>query len=364
MSELAPAFNQQYFDDNGDPLSGGKLYTYVAGTVTPLASYTAQDGITQNTNPIILDAGGRCNLYLSTGTYYKIVTTDADDVVIETRDDIMIPAASGTAQGNSIHNQAGGGTIALVPTDDNIQVITGTGATTVESMEAPSGGPKKIVIHNDTDSVITVRHENGGSSAINRFTLPGAQDLLLEPQVSVEFFYDTADDRWKQIAQPLLVGTLTASRALVTSATRGVTASSVTATELGYVSGVTSAIQTQLNTKISDLTSFDSDDLPEGATNKYFTDEKAQDAVGAMVDSTLEYTDATPLLSRAALTGDVTAAAGSNATTIANDAVTFAKMQNIATDKLIGRDTASSGDPEEISVGGGLEFTGSSGIQT
>jgi hypothetical protein len=51
---------------------------------------------------------------------------------------------------------------------------------------------------------------------------------------------------------------------------------------------------------------------------------------------------------RAALTGDVTASANGNTTTIANDAVTFAKMQNIATDKLLGRATPSSGDVEEI----------------
>lgn len=56
-----------------------------------------------------------------------------------------------------------------------------------------------------------------------------------------------------------------------------------------------------------------------------YTDEMAQDAIGAMVDTTLVYTDATPLLSRAALTGDVTASAGSNALTIANGAVTAAK---------------------------------------
>lgn len=49
--------------------------------------------------------------------------------------------------------------------------------------------------------------------------------------------------------------------------------------------------------------------------------------------------------------------------TIAADAVTFAKMQNITSDRLIGRDTAGSGDPEEIAVSGGLEFTGSGGIQ-
>jgi len=68
--------------------------------------------------------------------------------------------------------------------------------------------------------------------------------------------------------------------------------------------------------------------------------------------------------SRAALTGDVTATANSNATTIANDAVTYAKMQNVsATDRLLGRDTAGSGNVEELTVGGGVEFTGSTGIQ-
>lgn len=85
------------------------------------------------------------------------------------------------------------------------------------------------------------------------------------------------------------------------------------------------------------------------STITQYTDEMAQDAVGAMVDSTLVYTDATPLLSRAALTGDVTASAGSNTLTIANDAVTYAKMQNVsATDKILGRSTAGAGDVEEI----------------
>lgn len=93
-----------------------------------------------------------------------------------------------------------------------------------------------------------------------------------------------------------------------------------------------------------------------------YTDEQAQDAVGAMADSTLVYTDGTPLLSRAALTGDVTASAGSNTTTIANDAVTFAKMQNITSDRLLGRDTAGSGDTEELTVSDGVEFSGSTGI--
>lgn len=61
-------------------------------------------------------------------------------------------------------------------------------------------------------------------------------------------------------------------------------------------------------------------------------------------------------------TGDVTSV-GDGVTTIANNAVTFSKMQDIATDVLIGRDTAAIGDPEQITVGGGLEFTGTGGIR-
>lgn len=49
---------------------------------------------------------------------------------------------------------------------------------------------------------------------------------------------------------------------------------------------------------------------------------------------------------------------------VPNDTWTYAKIQNVsATDRLLGRDTASAGDIEELTVGGGLEFTGSGGIQ-
>jgi len=65
------------------------------------------------------------------------------------------------------------------------------------------------------------------------------------------------------------------------------------------------------------------------------------------------------------LTGDVTAGpgSGSQAATIANDAVTFAKMQDINTDRLLGRDTASSGIVEELQVANGIEFSGTPGIR-
>jgi hypothetical protein len=55
-------------------------------------------------------------------------------------------------------------------------------------------------------------------------------------------------------------------------------------------------------------------------------------------------------LRRAALTGDVTASAGNNTTTIANDAVTNAKLANMATATIKGRTTAGTGDPEDLTA--------------
>lgn len=62
--------------------------------------------------------------------------------------------------------------------------------------------------------------------------------------------------------------------------------------------------------------------------------------------------------------GDITVSGSGTTWTIDNDVVTYAKMQNIsATDRLLGRDTTGAGDTEELTVGGGIEFTGSGGIQ-
>lgn len=51
-----------------------------------------------------------------------------------------------------------------------------------------------------------------------------------------------------------------------------------------------------------------------------------------------------------ALTGDVTSSAGSVSTTIANNAVTLAKLADIATASFMGRNTAGTGDPEVLSM--------------
>jgi hypothetical protein len=86
-TSLSPTPKLQFFDLNGAPLSGGKLYTYAAGTTTPLASYTDSTGNIANTNPIILDSRGEANVWLS-GDIYKFALYDSTNVLIWTVDNI------------------------------------------------------------------------------------------------------------------------------------------------------------------------------------------------------------------------------------------------------------------------------------
>jgi len=88
---LSPYGNgQQFFDDNGIPLAGGLIYTYQAGSSTPLATYTTNGGTIANANPIVLDASGRTppEIWLFTGYSYKFILKNADDVLIQTLDNI------------------------------------------------------------------------------------------------------------------------------------------------------------------------------------------------------------------------------------------------------------------------------------
>lgn len=84
---------------------------------------------------------------------------------------------------------------------------------------------------------------------------------------------------------------------------------------------------TQLSTTISDFT------------------EAAQDAVGGAFDATLSYNDVGNSMGRAAITGDVSVAAGSNSSTIGAGAVTLAKMANLAANSIIGNNTGAGATP-------------------
>jgi hypothetical protein len=92
---LMPEGRQSFEDSAGQPLVGGKLYTYVAGTSAPQGTWVDAAQTTPNTNPIILDARGEATIFW-TGSY-KVVLFDANDVLIWTVDNVTTPEPAGSA---------------------------------------------------------------------------------------------------------------------------------------------------------------------------------------------------------------------------------------------------------------------------
>lgn len=75
-------------DALGLPLAGGLLYTYAAGTLTPLATYTDAGGASPNTNPVVLDASGRADVFLGTSSY-RMILKSALGITIWDEDNIV-----------------------------------------------------------------------------------------------------------------------------------------------------------------------------------------------------------------------------------------------------------------------------------
>lgn len=79
--------NQQFMTDDGVPVAGGYLYTFLVGTLTPQTTYSTAGGAS-NTNPILLDSAGRCTVYVPDSVSLKLRLEDANHVVLWTQDGV------------------------------------------------------------------------------------------------------------------------------------------------------------------------------------------------------------------------------------------------------------------------------------
>ena len=146
MAGLSPSPKQQIFGSDGAPLVGGKIYTYAAGTSTPIPTYTDFGAGTANTNPIILDSLGQANIWLLTNTSYKFVVKTATETLLYTVDNISTPLdisalSSPPPIGNTLPNT--GSFTALAAS--GLVTLTGTGAMklnagTTAERPSPSNG--------------------------------------------------------------------------------------------------------------------------------------------------------------------------------------------------------------------------------
>jgi hypothetical protein len=136
MAVLSPPPKAQFFDANGEPLVGGKVFTYAAGTTTPLATYTTSGGATANANPVILDARGEADIWYAPGVSYKVVLKTGADATIWTVDNIAIAGSMATQNANSVNIT--GGTIGSGVTFNGN--TTGTASNVTGTVAVANGG--------------------------------------------------------------------------------------------------------------------------------------------------------------------------------------------------------------------------------
>lgn len=103
MAILPPVFRQRFFTASGEPLAGGKIYTYIAGTTTLQTTYDDATETSANANPIILDANGECDLWLGSSSY-KIKLTDSADVEQWTVDYVNQSSIQSLASSDYVEN--------------------------------------------------------------------------------------------------------------------------------------------------------------------------------------------------------------------------------------------------------------------
>ena len=148
----------QFFDNNGNPLSGGLLYTYLAGSTTPQTTYTTSAGNVPHSNPIVLDAAGRVpnEVWVTNGISYKFLLADSTNNTIWTKDDITAPYA-----GNIFYNQGSSGAVDRTLTNKLQDVVS------VKDFGAVGNG-----VSNDTTAFVNAL------AAANQVTVPAGTYVL------------------------------------------------------------------------------------------------------------------------------------------------------------------------------------------
>lgn len=172
---LSPVIRQKFFSTAGVPLVGGKLFSYIAGTTTPQATYTDQSGNTPNTNPVVMDANGEANVWLDPSLAYKFVLKDASDNVQWTIDQVSGAGLTGApgwnansnySEGSIVADDSGAGIFYVSLQDSNV----GNALSNVSFWRALGGGIRTLTTNTTllvTDEI--VRSDSTGSAVTHTF---------------------------------------------------------------------------------------------------------------------------------------------------------------------------------------------------
>ena len=221
---LSPIGNGfQFFTTTGIPLAGGKIYTYQAGSSTPLATYSDSGGAIPNANPIILGTDGRpqTEIWLTYGYNYKFVLNDANDVTIQTYDNIygIVGVQASTASPfTSGMIMMWSGAIGSIPS--GWYLCDGTNGTPnlLNRFVVGAGSTYSVGGTGGSADSIVVSHTHTATSVV---TDPGHQHSTANtPATSGINPFGTSGS---SIAGGTFAGTYTGVAALTSSATTGVT---------------------------------------------------------------------------------------------------------------------------------------------
>ena len=239
MTILAPLPIQQFKDGNGNPLAGGLLYTYAAGTSTAQSTYTDSTGVSANTNPIVLNSRGEAAVWLTGGLAYKFILQDAAANLIWSVDQISSPVIGG----NPV-------TLASAATTDiggqGSSAVEISGTTTITSLGTNYSGPRFVRF----TGVLTLTY------ALPAINLPSAANITTAAGDVAIFYPNLALNGWNLMAYTKAAGLAAASGANsdITSLLQSSLTASVTATAAGSADAITASFTPAITTQTALMT--------------------------------------------------------------------------------------------------------------
>lgn len=171
MANLMPMPIMEFFDNNGNPLSGGKLYAYLTGTSTATPTYTDAAGLTANTNPVVLNARGEASVWLDPAITYKFILRTSLGAQLWSVDGVTTNASLADVRsligGVLTKSVAGGSNVTLTASEAAKGILVFTGALTANiSVILPASPTRSWVVRNNTTGAFTLTVKTAAGTGV------------------------------------------------------------------------------------------------------------------------------------------------------------------------------------------------------
>lgn len=225
LASLLPQLREVALDATGTPMAGALLYTYAAGTSTPLATYSDSALTTLNPNPVVANSGGLFPAIYLQNAGYKVDLQSSAAVSLFTQDNVY-PAAYIATQAVVPVIQ----TTTLTGTQNDFALTTGcsllrvnnASSITFSGFSAGTDGQRLRVVSIGAGQV-DLAHQSASSSAANRLInyATSAATSLAAGVGTADYVYDATTVRWRLVAHEQGTWISWAGTATATSLTNG-----------------------------------------------------------------------------------------------------------------------------------------------